>query len=372
VISRLITDYDALAGLAPAWRALALRSGASFFSSPGWLLTWWRHFGRARRLRVIAVEDEAGPVGLLPLMADRVGPVRRLQFLGTGGTDYLDALVRPGCEQGFWQAVVETLAPMAWHLADLQQVPAGSPTLQHLPLIAGRMGCEVTACLQEPCPFLALPGDWDAFCQGLGKKMRWAVGYYPRLAARERKAEVVRVQGGRVPETMDRLFALHTRRWRARWLPGAFAGPRTRRFHRELAAACDASGDLRLYALSLDGRVQAVLYCFAFGGRVHYYQGGFDPACARYSPGTILVAHAVREAIATGAQGFDFLRGGEAYKYRWGAVDRSNQRLLLVRPGWQGRLGRRLGLWQQEAEESVKKIAGKLSAPRKGRAGRKS
>ena len=57
------------------------------------------------------------------------------------------------------------------------------------------------------------------------------------------------------------------------------------------------------------------------GARAYYYIGGFDPSRARLSPGTIMIGHAIEEAIGAGARTFDFLRGREAYKYAWGAVD---------------------------------------------------
>ena len=57
-------------------------------------------------------------------------------------------------------------------------------------------------------------------------------------------------------------------------------------------------------------------------GRTIFYLSGFDPAFARYSPGKLVVAHAIEQAITRdAARAFDFLRGAEAYKYAWGAVD---------------------------------------------------
>jgi GNAT acetyltransferase-like protein len=52
--------------------------------------------------------------------------------------------------------------------------------------------------------------------------------------------------------------------------------------------------------------------------RGYYYLGGFDPAFAQLSVGMLMIDHAVRDAIRDGAVKFDFLRGREAYKYRWG------------------------------------------------------
>jgi CelD/BcsL family acetyltransferase involved in cellulose biosynthesis len=58
---------------------------------------------------------------------------------------------------------------------------------------------------------------------------------------------------------------------------------------------------------------------------------GFDPEFAELSPGTQTVARAIEEAVREGAHEFHFLRGGETYKYAWGAVDRPSTALTLRR-----------------------------------------
>jgi len=52
---------------------------------------------------------------------------------------------------------------------------------------------------------------------------------------------------------------------------------------------------------------------------VSVYNSGFEPDARAASPGIVLIAHALREAISRGRQGFDFLSGEEAYKYDFGA-----------------------------------------------------
>jgi CelD/BcsL family acetyltransferase involved in cellulose biosynthesis len=81
----------------------------------------------------------------------------------------------------------------------------------------------------------------------------------------------------------------------------------------------------------LEGRILAVDYGFLHARRAYYYLGGFDPEAAKVSPGTLVVAHAIEEAIREGACEFDFLRGQEPYKYKWGAHDRPCFRRVIRR-----------------------------------------
>ena len=103
------------------------------------------------------------------------------------------------------------------------------------------------------------------------------------------------------------------------------------RFHRDAARRMLAAGALRLYATRLAGRVVAVFYGFALGGTTYYYLSGYDPELEKLSIGTLIVAHAMEEAVREGAAVFDFLRGAEEYKFAWGATERMNRRRQWIR-----------------------------------------
>ena len=56
-----------------------------------------------------------------------------------------------------------------------------------------------------------------------------------------------------------------------------------------------------------------------------YYQTGWEPTYARRGLGTVLVADAMQLAsIPSDCAVFDFLRGDELFKYRFGAEDRED------------------------------------------------
>ena len=74
-----------------------------------------------------------------------------------------------------------------------------------------------------------------------------------------------------------------------------------------------------------------IYYGFRHRRCASYYLSGFNPASSYYRVGTFLLAHAITSAMREGADIFDFLRGGEAYKYDWGARNKWNQRRLISR-----------------------------------------
>jgi CelD/BcsL family acetyltransferase involved in cellulose biosynthesis len=128
---------------------------------------------------------------------------------------------------------------------------------------------------------------------------------------------------------VDELCRLHAARWADLGEAGVLADDRLARFYRQVIGAFAAQGWARLYALQQGARVLGVYYGFQYRGAAYAYLGGFDPDFAYFSPGTVLVGHAIEQAVREGAREFHFLRGDEAYKYAWGAVDRWNTRRVF-------------------------------------------
>ena len=326
-----------MAALEPEWQRLASACPtATVFQTYEWNAAWWRHFGNTpgRRLRVVTFRDADGVlVGLAPLMTSfwYATSLRRLSFLGTGTSDYLDVLAMPGWERFVAGSLYEYLETTGgWQIADFQQLRDGSFLREHCPSEASRL--TVLDVRGEACPYLPLPQTWEMLLQGLGKKTRTNVGYYDRALHKVYEVALGPVtDGSELDDELSRLFELHERRWNQRWLPGVFAGRRVQAFHRDVARRLLNRDWLRLFYLRLDGVTQASLYCFGYGNRLCYYQGGFEPTLARLSLGTVLTARAMQAAIAEERQVFDFLRGDEPYKAKWTGESQFNLRRLITR-----------------------------------------
>ena len=76
------------------WRSLLQQTReASFFHSFEWLQSYWRHYGDSQKLRVLIVQSDGVPIGILPLTVrrerTRIGSVRVLTYpLHDWGTFY--------------------------------------------------------------------------------------------------------------------------------------------------------------------------------------------------------------------------------------------------------------------------------------------
>ncbi len=296
----------ALAALADEWWAL-WRSvpEATPFQAPAWLLAWWRHFAPGA-LAVVAVRDGGRLVGLAPLYREHGGG--RLLPIGISLSDYHDVLIEPGR----FEAVAEAVAAEAgrldwpsWELPDLRDDAAA----WRLPAPAGTRSSESEAAAGA---VLELPA---AIPPRQRRKHRMAVN-------RARRRGVLRFETGDA-RMLDALLRLHAARWTRRGEPGGvLADARVGAFLAEAVPAMHGAGLVRLYAVRIGDAVAGAWLGFSHRGRVYAYMGGFDPAFAHESPGTLLLGHAIAAAEAEGAREFDMLRGSEAYKFAWGAARR--------------------------------------------------
>ena len=307
-----------LSHLLPEWWALWSRSaGATPFSSPAWLLPWWDAF-HPGQLFAAAVRRDGLLVGFAPFYVEDGDQGRRLLPLGIGVTDYLDVLIDGAPVDEVAAAIVAAYRQRAarWDRWSLEEMAPDALALR-LPL-ASLLDVERT---QSACPVLALPGslvDWHATRAGRRWRKSW------NRVVRHEQVQVVEADAANAGELFEALVALHTRRWIAAGQPGVLSDPAVLAFHRSAVPRLQASNLLRLTALSVDGAVVSAFYGLAHLGRAYGYLNGFDPASGFDSPGTALLGHAIRTAVAEGCSAFHFLRGGEDYKYAWGATDRWN------------------------------------------------
>jgi CelD/BcsL family acetyltransferase involved in cellulose biosynthesis len=322
-----VTTHAALEALAPSWERLWRRACATPFQSAAWLLPWWKHIG-CGELMCVAVRDcdDDELVGFAPLYihTDESG-VRHLFPLGIATTDRIDVLALPGREAEVARAIGAHVVTCAdsWDVVEVPQLAAGALMLRCRWPAAWR--CELRDA--ERNPVLTLPAPVPHALAG-------NIAYCRRRAARDHGFAFETADEGNVQLLLDELATLHARRWARHGEAGVLAAPGVLDWHRESAPCLLAQGVLRLIALRLGGCVAAVLYCLADAPglrrrRWYDYIGGFDPRFAALSPGSLLIGHAIGQAFAEGATHFDFLRGAEPYKYRWGAVDQPMYALVL-------------------------------------------
>ena len=307
------------------WSALAAETG-NVFATPEWIATWWRHFGRGRRLLLTACRRPDGDlVGVLPLYLWRTRPLPRRALPGT--------------------------RPRRRTRPDLPWRPTGTPSRRRSSsgsaswarrLLVGdnlpgeeswseRLGARMLG--REASPVLTVGGtDWEALLATWSKNLRSQIRSRERkLLAEQSAAFRLANDPERFDQDLDRLFALH----RARWPRAPDSARRSRSTASSRRSRSSAAG-LRLWLLEIDGEARAAWYGFRFANVESYYQAGRDAEWDRYRVGFVLLCHSIREAVTDGVHEYRFLRGDEEFKSRFASHDHGLETIALGR----GRLGR--------------------------------
>ena len=323
---KIFTDETGFDLLRSHWNNLLTSSAANtVFLTWEWQSTWWRCLGTGD-LYLLAWFDDDRLVGIAPLYLSRGDDgVRRFALVGcVDVSDYLDVIVASGYEEVVYRALLDWLqspAAPAWDVMYLCNLPEDSATHKRLPELAAARGLSCVVAVEDVCPVIKLPADYESYLQDvLGKKQRHEV----RRKAR-RIGEAANVSWYAIDSTSDlqaetdAFIELHRLSTTEKH---SFMTSDMQVFFREIVREMHQAGWLYLAFIELDGQRAAAMLGFVYDNRLLVYNSGYDPEnFAELSPGIVLTSYIIEDAIQRNLQIFDFLQGDEVYKYRFGASD---------------------------------------------------
>jgi CelD/BcsL family acetyltransferase involved in cellulose biosynthesis len=316
---RVIESTGEWQAIAPEWSALVDRCpGATPFQRPEWLLPWWRSWGSGE-LFVLEFRIEGRLAGLMPMFIHPWNGCRQVTLAGNGMTDFLGLIAEQERAMQCANLAFETVARNRerWDLCDWQDLAANSTLLTASPF-----GLEVWPIPHEYCTRTKLPGNAEELNEKLPHGLRRSIRVARRRLERSSDLRFETECHDDHAEIAHELIALHERRWAIQGGPESMLDTaRAQAFLIEAVQQMAGSGRLRMYTMRYDGQRIAIVFGVLDRARLFGYITGFDPAYARFSPGSLVLDYAMREAIGEGARSWEFLRGREPYKYLWGAED---------------------------------------------------
>ncbi|MFC1912933.1 GNAT family N-acetyltransferase [Chloroflexota bacterium] len=308
---------ETLKSLADCWSDPTHRlNWNSVFVLPAWLKVWWQEFGHGSELYLTAVRQGERVIGIAPLKV-REG---RASFIGSADVcDYLDFVVAPGREDDFFSILLDDLRVKGIGHLDLVSLRPDSTVLTHLVAIAQSRSYEVSCQREEVSVELDLPATWDEYLMMLDKKQRHEVRRKLRrlweVGGVDYRCLEVGVAGGDFIGTFFRLFSL-SRKDKADFMTAPMES-----FFRSMAKTMAEIGLLRFGMLELDAAVVAMVIGFDYNNTVYLYNSAYDPQYNSLSVGLLSKVLCIKESIERGRQKWDFLKGGEAYKYHIGGEE---------------------------------------------------
>jgi CelD/BcsL family acetyltransferase involved in cellulose biosynthesis len=290
---------------------------------------WWETLGGGEwpnaSLLIYAAYDDDTLIGLAPLFSTLL-PDGSTAVLNVGSievSDFLDLIVIPEYRDEFIRQLlleVKALNLQGFRKLSLCNLLDSSPTLPALQSIAIRDGWQLSVEKLEHSPCITLASDFDTYLAGIDKKQRHEI----RRKMRRADESEIPVTWYMVtdPSSLDSEVDAFIDLMENDGDKEAFLRPAMREFLRRVVHFAFDGGWLQLAFLEIGGQKAAAYLSFDYLNRIWVYNSGLNRDFQSMSPGWVLLGHLLQWAIENGRSDFDFMRGDEEYKYRFGAVDR--------------------------------------------------
>lgn len=295
---------------------------------------WWRHLGggewKDAKLVLVAAYENDKLTGIAPLFIAEYDNHPSLLLNGSIEiSDYLDVIVRAEDHARFISGLLDFLAstlPDSWSKLDWYNLPDDSPTLAALKAEGEKRGWTHLEEVYRPTPRIALNNDFEEYLSRVEKKQRHEIRRKMRRAAESGRARfyVVPKDADIEPE-MEAFFHLMIQDPNK----ALFLKDVMRHQISHAIRAAHELGYLWLAFLEVDGVKAAALLNFDYKGKLWGYNSGVSREYMELSPGWVLMAQVIQWCCENGRYEFDFMRGDEDYKYRFGGVNRFVMRAKL-------------------------------------------
>ncbi len=334
----VIQSTSEFENLSTEWNNLLLKSASHVpFLRHEYLYNWWKTLGGGEwqngELYIVQAHNEQKQlIGIAPLfLTQNKLNERALKLLGSIEiSDFLDFITLPEYLDEFCQDLLHHLTSepsLTWQSLELDNILDSSPTIQALEVSASKLGLTIHQEQLQHSPYIPLPEDWETYLGTLDKKQRHEIR---RKIRRLEESGIsyrwyIVEDEKNLPDEVESLFDLMAFEPQK----NAFLTPDMRKQMFLTIQAAFNHHWLQLAFLEIEDKKAAAYLNFDCGNRIWVYNSGINPEFNPYSPGWVLLSYLIQWAIDHHRQTFDFMRGNEDYKYRFGGIDRFIKRITI-------------------------------------------
>jgi CelD/BcsL family acetyltransferase involved in cellulose biosynthesis len=306
------------------------------FSRYEYLSEWWKTLGggewKDAKLLLVSASEDDQLLGIAPLFIHEYDGQQALLLVGSIEiSDYLDLIVREADLPRFLTGLLDFLASSQadnWSALDWYNLPDSSPTLAALKAESAKRGWNHHEEIYRPTPRIALNGSFDDYLAGIDKKQRHEIRRKMRRAAESGRVRfhVVGRDADIEPELESFFHLMVQDPNKAMFLKDVMRD----QMSNSLKAA-HKYGYLWLAFLEVDGVKAAASLNFDYKNKLWGYNSGVSRDFMELSPGWVLLGHVIQWCCENGRREFDFMRGDEEYKYRFGGVNKYVMRARVLK-----------------------------------------
>lgn len=338
-VSLLNEEY--FSNIKDEWNALLEQSSNNeFFLKWEWVFTWWEVYAKGKELFILLIKDDSGNlVGIAPWYIKK----NKIFFLGTGENvcpEYLNIIIKNGYEGSVIKEIFLYLDKCAkWSILFLSDILEGHRMIDLLDKQAKNNRLVfLRQRIKTPCVYIALPDTWDNMFKGLSAKFRRNINLGRKKLIGVPQTRIDFIYNGEPPSALiEKIFSLHNKRWQEKRSIGKFQFQDYKLFHSKLIERIPQNRAISIF--EVNGKPEGMIYGFSYHNKIYAYQSGFNPDSQykKYSILQIIHSYTIEKAIKEKFIEFDFLRGGEDYKYRWTNLERFKENIFIFNNTWQGK-----------------------------------
>ena len=325
------------------WNALVEASIANTpFSRHEYLSEWWKTLGGGEwnaedgshhpELVLVSARENDQLIGIAPLFITDYDGQRALMLVGSIEiSDYLDLIVRTEDHAPFLSGLLDFLASSltdGWAALDWYNLPDSSPTLAALKAESEKRGWAHHEEIYRPTPRIPLNGSFDEYLARIDKKQRHEIRRKMRRAAESGRVQFRLIDSSaNIESEINDFFNLMVQDPNKE----QFLHPEMREQMTVTIRNAFERGYLWLAFLEIDGTKAAASLNFDYTNKLWGYNSGVGREHMELSPGWVLLGHVLQWCCEHGRHEFDFMRGDEEYKYRFGGVNKYVMRVRTTR-----------------------------------------
>jgi CelD/BcsL family acetyltransferase involved in cellulose biosynthesis len=302
------------------WDDLIGKSRVStFFQSTAWVNIWLKHFGGEPIIYYIYENNNL--IGIAPLIRrnDKINLLGMTPVLGGElVSDHGDIIANSFSENLVWKEVLTKVKadnPKLRIILDF--IRNDSPSFAVLKELGGKQE------QVDVSPIIDLPQTWEEYLAALDRHNRHELKRKIRRLEEEEIVKSCFLGDDREITEFFRLMALSNEQKRY------FLSLEMKSFFENIIITFTKREELELSFLKKRDIYIAAVMVFYYNNHALLYNSGFDPTYSYLSPGLTLKAYMIKSAIETKKSHFDFLRGGEKYKFNLGAKERKLYRFTF-------------------------------------------
>ncbi len=322
----------------------------------------WKIFENQSYLYILAMYNENNElVGCVPLgwQKQHIGPIsfKSLSFACLKYVDFQNIIAHSGYQEEVVQQFTQWLVQnrKQWDDIELRLVREDFVLYSKRDTLIQTFGNDVSIISEGIAPFITIDESWDDFQSTLSGKRAKSVRYEIRNLFRQFESEYVHhSKGEELIKALVQFMDLHQKRIHQKYQLGAFPTPQIRQGFTNLIKALEQYDYIDIHTIQSSEKTIAAIGTFTHKNKVSYFQGGFDPDYFKLSPGKVVLALRITEAIQQKKNEFDFLVGDEDYKFAWSTGQREIFKIHIKTGSWKQGFYSQMNDFKARLEQSIR------------------